>query len=235
MKKALAAQLQKYDALSLRERMMVAVAIVALLLFVADALLSSWSRQNAGMKNSIAEQRIELLQGSAQLTELEAQLAAHPDARLRARIVEIEEKIAALDSGLQSAAKQLVPPDRMATLLEDLLMGNQRLQLVRMTTLPAEELLGPDPAAGQPGQPGAEPTLPVDGREAASRSNIFKHGVELTLRGSYFDMLDYLTQIESLPWQMYWHRLKLDARDYHRPVLTLTLYTLSLDKVLLTL
>ncbi len=59
--------------------------------------------------------------------------------------------------------------------------------------------------------------------------------MELTLRGSYFDMLDYLTQIESLPWQMYWHRLKLDARDYRRPVLTLTLYSLSLDKVLLTL
>jgi len=59
--------------------------------------------------------------------------------------------------------------------------------------------------------------------------------VELTLRGSYFDMLDYLAQIEALPWQMYLGKLKLDARDYKRPVLTLTLYTLSLDKAWLTI
>ena len=71
--------------------------------------------------------------------------------------------------------------------------------------------------------------------EQPAGQNIFKHGVELTLRGSYFDMLDYLAQIEALPWQMYWGRLRLEARDYNRPVLTLTLYTLSLDKTWLTI
>ncbi len=242
MSKTLNAWQQKFDALSLRERMMVAAAAVAVTYFLVDALLlSAWSRQNTGLQASLTEQRAESGRVSMQLKEMQARISSHPDAQARARIREIEQKIAAIDAGLQSSAKQLVPPERMATLLEDLLKRNRRLQLVKMTTLPAEMLLGRDEAAA--GQPGAVQLPAAAGRpkgtsfgaQAGGQNNIFKHGVELTLRGSYFEMLDYLAQIESLPWQMYWGRLKLDAREYNRPVLTLTLYTLSLDKVWLTI
>ncbi len=236
MGKRLAAWQQKFDALSLRERMLVAAAAFIVVFFVVDTLLlSAWSRQNAGLKVSLPEQRAEAARVAAQVKELQAQIADNPDTQAKARIDEIERKIAAIDAGLQSSAKQLVPPDRMATLLEDLLKRNRRLQLVKMTTLPPEELLGraqPGDAAAVAGeQAGQQATAAGQG----DSQNIYKHGVELTLRGSYFDMLDYLAQIESLPWQMYWGQLKLDARDYYRPELKLTLYTLSLDKVWLTI
>lgn len=223
MNKALADRLQKFDAMSLRERVMVAAAAAILTFFLIDALLlSAWSRQNAGLKASIAGQREESVRVSAQLKEMQGQISAHPDVQARGRIQEIEEKIAAIDASLQSSAKQLVPPDRMASMLEDILKRNRRLQLVKMTTVPAAELLGrPQAAEAKAGDAGSQ--------------NIFKHGVELTLRGSYFDMLDYLAQIEALPWQMYWGQLRLDARDYSRPELKLTLYTLSLDKTWLTI
>lgn len=225
----LAPWLRKFDSLSLRERSMVALAAVVLTFFLVDTLLiGNWSRQNAGLKASLAEQQAETERVDAQLRELQARVAGHPDAQARARIREIEQKIAAIDAGLEAVSRQLVPPERMATLLEDLLKGNRRLRLVKMTTLPAEALLGRSKAA----DPGGEQTA---GSAAQGGHDIYRHGVELTLRGSYFDMLDYLTLIESLPWQMYWGRLKLDAREYHRPVLTLTLYTLSLDKVWLAI
>ena len=228
----LAAWLRKFDALSLRERAMVALAALAATFFLVDALLlGAWSRQNAGLKASLAEQRQEMERVSAQIDELKARAASHPDAQARARIEEIERKIAAIDAGLQSAAERLVPPERMAVLLEDLLKRNRRLQLVKMRTLPAQGLLGREPASAA--QTGAEPAVAQAGQGVTP--DIFKHGVELTLRGSYFDMLEYLAQIESLPWQMYWARLELDARDYTRPELTLTLHTLSLDKAWLTI
>lgn len=228
----LAPWLRKFDALSLRERMMVALAAVVLTFFLVDTLLiGNWSRQNAGLKASLAEQQAETERVDAQLKELQSRIAGHPDAQARARIREIEQKIAAIDAGLQAVSRQLVPPERMTILLEDLLKGNRRLRLVKMTTLPAEALLGRSRAA--PEQGGAEQAAGKATQDGAQ--DIYRHGVELTLRGSYFDMLDYLTQIESLPWQMYWGRLKLDAREYHRPVLTLTLYTLSLDKVWLAI
>lgn len=231
MKKAIANYLRKFDAYSLRERILLAVAAVVVIFFLMDTLLlSAWSRQNAALKAGIVEQGAESERVRVQLKELQGRASAHPDAQAQARIREIEQNIAAIEATLQSASKQLVPPERMATMLEDLLKRNRRLQLVKMTTLPAAELLGREKAEAS--QTGGQHAA-TEGQ--AGSQNIFKHGVELTLRGSYFDMLDYLAQVESLPWQMYWGHLKLDAREYNRPVLTLTLYTLSLDKVLLTI
>lgn len=232
MSRMLAAWQAKFDALSLRERLMVAIAAFAATYFLVDALLlGSWQRQNAGIKATLLEQRAESARTAAQVQEQQVRAGSHPDALARARIREIEQKIAAIDASLQSSSKQLVPPERMASLLEDLLKGNKRLQLVKLATLPAEALLAREPASGA--AQAAEPMQAA--AEQPAGQNIFKHGVELTLRGNYFDMLDYLAQIEALPWQMYWGRLRLEARDYNRPVLTLTLYTLSLDKTWLTI
>lgn len=232
MNKRLAAWLRKFDAFSLRERLLVSAAAFAVTFFLIDALLlSAWSRQNAGLKASLSEQRAESQRLATQIQELQARASSHPEDQARARIREIEQKIAAIDASLQAASKQLVPPERMATLLEDLLKRNRRLQLVKMETLPAEALLVRDPsAAAQSGEESPPTTTAQDGGQG-----IFKHGVELTLRGSYFDMLEYLAQIEALPWQMYWARLRLDASEYNRPVLTLTVYTLSLEKAWLTI
>ncbi|HNT62139.1 MAG: hypothetical protein LC123_04530 [Burkholderiales bacterium] len=228
----MAAWQAKFDALSLRERLMVAIAAFAATYFLVDALLlGSWQRQNAGIKATLLEQRAESARTAAQVQEQQVRAGSHPDALARARIREIEQKIAAIDASLQSSSKQLVPPERMASLLEDLLKGNKRLQLAKLATLPAEALLAREPASGA--AQAAEPMQAA--AEQPAGQNIFKHGVELTLRGNYFDMLDYLAQIEALPWQMYWGRLRLEARDYNRPVLTLTLYTLSLDKTWLTI
>ncbi len=235
MNKSLAVYLRKFDALSLRERMLVAAAAVVVAFFLVDALLlSAWLRQNAGLKAGISEQKAESARVLVQIKEVKAGLSGHPDAQARARIQEIEQKIAAIDSTLQSASKQLVPPERMATLLEDLLKRNRKLQLVKMTTLPVEGLLGRDAAAAAVAAPAGTEQAPSAAGQAGNQ-NIFKHGVELTLRGSYFDMLEYLALIESLPWQMYWGHLRLDAREFRRPELTLTLYTLSLDKAWLTI
>lgn len=232
MSKMLAAWQAKFDALSLRERLMVAIAAFAATYFLVDALLlGGWQRQNAGIKATLLEQRAESARTAAQVQEQQVRAGSHPDALARARIREIEQKIAAIDASLQSSSKQLVPPERMASLLEDLLKGNKRLQLVKLATLPAEALLAREPASGA--AQAAEPMQAA--AEQPAGQNIFKHGVELTLRGNYFDMLDYLAQIEALPWQMYWGRLRLEARDYNHPVLTLTLYTLSLDKTWLTI
>lgn len=232
MNKPLSDALRRFDALSLRERLMIAAAALAATFFLLDTLLlSAWSRQNAGLKATLTEQRAELDRMEAQIKESQVRMSVHPDEQARVRLREIEQKIAAIDATLQASSRQLVPPDRMTTLLEDLLKRNRRLQLVKMATLPAEELLGREQTGGMP--PKVEHEPPAAGQSASQ--NIFKHGVELTLRGSYFDMLDYLAQIEALPWQMYWGRLKLEAREYNRPVLTLTLYTLSLDKAWLTI
>jgi MSHA biogenesis protein MshJ len=78
-------------------------------------------------------------------------------------------------------------------------------------------------AASAPGTPGAGGTASTTGPA------IYRHGVELSVEGSYADLLSYLQALEALPQQLLWGSLELKVEQYPHVVLTLRLYTLSLE------
>ena len=100
-------------------------------------------------------------------------------------------------------------------------MCSSDLQLVELKTLPASLLVEPPHAVDAEPQPGLQ-------------KQIFKHGVRITVRGGYLDMLRYLTALEKMPAQMFWGEASLRVDKMPEGFLTLTLYTLSLDKTWLT-
>jgi MSHA biogenesis protein MshJ len=59
---------------------------------------------------------------------------------------------------------------------------------------------------------------------------VYKHGVEITVHGTYAALHGYLSRLERSPWAMYWWRAKLEADERSALTLTVTIYTLSLDK-----
>jgi MSHA biogenesis protein MshJ len=59
---------------------------------------------------------------------------------------------------------------------------------------------------------------------------VFQHSFEITLQGSYIELHDYLTQLEKMPWQMFWGRISVSTEQYPRLRATLTVQTLSLNK-----
>jgi MSHA biogenesis protein MshJ len=124
--------------------------------------------------------------------------------------------------------KGLVPPERIAPLLESILRANGRLKLVSLKTLPVTTL---NDAAAQPAAPTATavPAGAATPPVVKSPDLLYRHGVELTVRGSYLDMVDYMHALETLPTQLFWGKAQLDAEAYPNVRLTLTLYTLSLD------
>ena len=52
----------------------------------------------------------------------------------------------------------------------------------------------------------------------------------MLFRSSYTDLLQYLRALEKLPTRMFWGMAKMQVAKYPETDLTLTLYTLSLDK-----
>ena len=65
---------------------------------------------------------------------------------------------------------------------------------------------------------------------SAASELLYRHGVELIVRGNYLDMVDYLDALEALPIQLFWTRAALEVEQYPNARLSLTVYTLSLDK-----
>ena len=63
-------------------------------------------------------------------------------------------------------------------------------------------------------------------------SPLFRHGVEIVLTGSYFGLLQYLSDLEKLPARLLWGSGELQAEQYPDVRLTLLVYTLSPERSL---
>ena len=59
---------------------------------------------------------------------------------------------------------------------------------------------------------------------------MYRHGVELTVEGSYADLLAYVRAIEAMPQRVLWAGMQLKVEQHPKVLLSLRLYTLSLDR-----
>lgn len=221
MKQAWQRYAGKFDVLSVRERLMVFAAAIAVICFVGyEFALSGKIARGSRLSTQIGQHEAEATQTRARIQALTTALAQDPNQELRAQIAALRARVEQHDAEVRGVYKGLVTPDRMAAALEDMLTRNQRVQLVALRTLPVTTLV----------ERAAEPAAETSSAVVSADRQVYKHGVRITLQGGYLDLLDYAARLEKLPWQMFWAQTSMDAHDYPRVRLTITLYTLSLDK-----
>lgn len=220
----------RLDALTLRERALVFVAVTAAMLFVIYTLaVEPMLLRQTGLLAQIRQQQNQIAGIDMEITAKAQGFSVDPDAGARAQLQTTRAEIDRVSAGLLAVQKGLVAPDRIAPLLENLLRGQGKLRLMGMKTLPVtgmNESAAPAPPAALSTTPPGQPAAPV----VKPRELLYRHGVELVLQGSYLDMVDYMAALEALPVQLFWGKASLDAQQYPNSRLTLTLYTLSLDQ-----
>lgn len=223
MKDALKKLGARFDAMKPRERLMVFIAGVAIIAGLSFVLsIDGALTRNKILTASVDKNRAELTQLQAKNAELSRALAQDPDASGRKHIDELRGQLGSYDTELRGVQQGLVPPGRMAGLLEEMLSRDSHVHLVKLRTLPVSALVEPASAPLPEGQPPdkSEPT----------RNLVYKHGLELTVEGNYLELLDYQARLEKLPWRMFFARATIDSTDYPRVLMTVTLYTLSLEE-----
>ena len=222
----------KIDGMSLRERVIIfaAAGFVVIALMNATLLDPLLAKQKA-LSAQVVQQQEKMKELQAQMQGLLQAKSDDEHSPLRARLVQLNQQLQEQDRYLQSRRDRLVEPNKMAELLEQVLNKNSKLQLVGLKTLPVGFLI--PPAAGT-AQTAATANASGMQKQPDMKNQIFKHGVQITVRGGYLDLLQYLTALEKMPTQMFWGEVSLSVDQYPDAVLTLTLYTLSLDKTWLT-
>jgi len=117
------------------------------------------------------------------------------------KLRELEARIAEAEKTLSQHKQAFIAPSRLPALLKNLL---------------------------GPGQPVKMETLRVvPGAQVEAASGFYRHGVEMTLRGSYFDLTRYLAALEKLPARLLWGRVELQVQSYPEIQLTVQIHTLS--------
>ncbi len=229
----------RFDALARRERAMVAAVLLLGGGFLGYTLLvEPQLMRRASQAKRLAQAKGALAAIEAQLAATQAQLK-DPDAANRAALQQQRKEMAALDAKLRGFESSMVTPEKMQVFLESLLSKNRDLELLSLRTLPPTTLIERAEPKGDAGAAPAgekKPDAKADGKAAAptpatlAAPNIYKHGIEIRIAGSYNDLLKYLTDIERMPQRIIWNRVTLTAEKYPRSVLMLTVYPLSLDK-----
>jgi MSHA biogenesis protein MshJ len=227
MRAALQHWIARIDALSLRERLLLFGAVIAGLVFAiyASAIEPAQKRQ-MGLSAQMERHNAELaaLQELVRNTGARERPRAQAESAQRERALELKARIAEVEETIEMLRKKLVPAHRMRPLLQQMLKAQGDIQLVSLRSLPAVALSMGSASAGS--IPGAAP------REEAGTGEprVYRHGVEVGLRGSYAALYEYMQRLERAPGSMFWWRAKLEADEHARLTLTLTLYTLSLDR-----
>lgn len=226
-----------FAALKPRERNIVAVAIVVGGMFV-------------GYTYAIEPRLLQAKRDTRAITEATASAALmrqqtaalqmgnrDPDAPLRAQLAALKAEFAAQGGRVAAVEKSLVPAEKMAGLLENLLSRGNNLQLISLHTIPATPLVTHKlkPAGNDKSLPSVGGAADTAAAALEGAPNLFKHGVEIKIAGSYHDLLAYVRALENAPQRLLWGKMDLAAQEYPRSQLTLTVYTLSLDKSWLVL
>ena len=211
----------RIDVLTLRQRvgLFAACAFVVLYLFYMLAF-EPLLREQGRLRAQINQQRTTMAGIDTNITTLVEAFARDPDALTRERLEAARRATRLLSDSLAAMQKGLVAPEQMAPLLQTILRANGRLQLVSLTTLPVTAVGGPPADAAKPAANAPAPAL---------AGLLYRHGVQVTVQGTYLDMIDYMAALERLPTQLFWGPVQLTVEDYPRANVTLTLYTLSLD------
>lgn len=209
----------KVDGMTLRERAMIFAAAAFLLVSLINALfLDPLLAEQKRLSTQVVQQQEKMKEIQAQLNALLQAKQDDKSAPQRERIRKLQDQIFQGEIYLKGKRDKLVPPEKMADLLRQVLAKNGQLRLIELQTLPVTLFI--ESAEGD-----------KTAKAATLEKQIFKHGVQLTVRGSYADLTQYMASLEKLPARMFWGMAKLNVVKYPDAELTLTLYTLSMDKV----
>lgn len=213
--------LQRWQGLAPREQWLgYAVALVLLgmlyMLLVGDVQTARLAKQAAGYK--LAEAR--RLEAEAGQAALQAQLRAAPDIAYTSALLAAQANREQLVERIERNTRELVSPEKMRAVLEDLLRSQPRLRLVGLESFSEPVKLAPVEAT---------PVAGATGVVAVEAVALYRHGVRLKLEGSYFDLLHYLQAIQGTEWKLNWDSLdyKVGEAGPGRAQISLQLYTLS--------
>jgi len=203
-----------YDARPLRERILLLVCVVIVMVFLLNLLvLEPASRQREQARSEMSQLQTEIDALTIRGAEVEARRANDPDKKNREKLMALEQEWRQLNQNLQTNIVTLVPPQEMSDLLKSLLTQEKKLKLIRLENLPPEAL-----------------SLEQSKDDKNAQPKIYRHRLQMEFLGDYLTLLAYLKQLEELPRSLVWEEVEVETLKYPQAKVRLQVYTLSLTE-----
>jgi len=204
---------------------LVAIFFIIFYVFIDDKIASNTSVSKNIVQLSSSNQSLKI-----SVLELQAALQGDPNEETRKKIIQYEAKLAKVDTRLLTLTSNLMSPIQMRYALLDLLKFEKGVSLLSF------ELLGVQPLLSNSSpNPELDSTLntnedSINSNENSAGLNLYRHGIKIKLSGRYFDLRDYLTQLEKLPWKFFWQDFNFKLTEYPNSELEIEMYSLGTKK-----
>jgi len=200
----------RIDAMSLRERGLIFVTLLVALYFVAmNVLFGPANSDKDRLQKQVNQLHEETRALEAQVQVIVGGGENDPETFKRKKIASLQENLKTMDAALGQVTAGLVPPKEMTKLVEQMLLKNRGLEVIKVESLPSTSLI-----EGSTGS-------------ASDGSMVYKHGMRIELKGNYLDILRYLQSLEGLEWKVFWGQVTLQTEKYPVSKVSLLIYTLS--------
>lgn len=215
---------EQYLQLQLRERRLIYLASLALLLWLGAlyAVEPLWqSLQASKQQQKLVLQQMAQLQ--QQVDTVLQVLNTDPNTQIRTQISQSEQKRDELSQQIKQLTGRYVSPEQMLPLLQDVLKSSPGVKLLRMRSLQAEPVsLAPSPQVAA-----SAPAVATPGQSMPAAPLLYLHKTEISFSGQYAQLQRLLQQLEQLPWQLHWHQLEYKVSEHPQAELRLELETIS--------
>jgi MSHA biogenesis protein MshJ len=197
----------RIDEMTLRQRaMLFATVSLVVVVFAQVALIEPLLlRQKALIERSTRDES-QLAAVRAQIEALLKEEQGDSKDPEQLAVLKLEARLAELEKSLAVRKGSFVAPHRLPELLKNLLGPGRAIKLESLRTVPAVQV-----------QSGAE---------------LYRHGLEMTLRGSYFELMQYLSDLEKMPARLLWGGAELQVDKYPEVRLSVQVHTLSTQRSL---
>lgn len=208
--------IDRFVALNTRERILILIAIFAVCYQLADLVVFDRQFQRIEQLNrEVTQDNQAIKRVNMQINALADRVQDDPNTDLRRQIEQERDRVRILQQRLQDATADLISPQDMARFLEQLLVQEDQLTLLRLRTLEVQPLLL-DESKGKS----------ADVAEIA----LHRHGFAIEFSGGYLATLRYMKLLEALPWRFFWDSVEYQVLNYPESVVRLKLHTLSLSE-----
>lgn len=224
-----------FESLSLRERALFVISIVAVLYIFWDIALMERIRDQQ------KESAIQLKKWQKQIASIDGRIqivtnliSNNKRKNAMQRIDALKSELSDVNQRQKALAVGFIRPKQMVDVLKGLLASERGLQLTRLQSQPVEPLIHhrvTQEANTKTAKQGAEgASQNTTDRNSKPLPEVYKHGLEIVFHGSYNSTLSYLKKLEQLPWKFYWDEVEYEVIEYPKAKIMVRIHTLSLDK-----
>ena len=153
---------------------------------------------------------------------------------MKRELSQYQAKLGDVDKKLLELTSDLIDPIQMRFALIKLLKLQKGVKLLSFEVLPANPVTEDKVIADDENE--TEQTIEknntstVKTRDVQSQPaqlRLYRHGIKIKLQGQYFELKDYLTQLESLSWKFFWQEFDYQLKAYPVSELEIEIYSLS--------